>query len=219
MEELFAEAAALGITVCAAGGDAGSGNNEYDGGSHVNYPASSPHVLAVGGTTLIADPRTGTIHSETVWNTGGSQATGGGVSDLFDLPSWQAPADVPNRFGKGTKGRGVPDVAANADSNTGYQIRINGQVSFVGGTSPATPLWAALVCRLAEALERPLGLLQPRLYQGLRPGVVTPGFRDVVTGDNGAYAAAPGWDPNTGLGSPDGAALLHALRERTSPTP
>ncbi|MEV0642980.1 S53 family peptidase [Streptomyces sp. NPDC050619] len=217
MEDLFMEAAALGITVCAASGDAGSGNDEHDGGSHVNYPASSPHVLAVGGTTLIADPSTDTIHSETAWNTGAGRATGGGVSNLFDLPSWQAQAGVPNRFGTTKKGRGVPDVAANADGMTGYQIFMNGNTGFVGGTSPATPLWAALVCRLAQALGRPLGLLQPLIYQDLVPGNVTPGFRDVAAGDNGAYAAAPGWDPNTGLGSPDGTALLHALQERTLP--
>lgn len=214
MEDLFMEAAALGITVCAASGDAGSGNDEHDGGSHVNYPASSPHVLAVGGTTLIADPSTGTIHSETVWNAGTGRATGGGVSDLFDLPTWQAQAGAPNRFGKTEKGRGVPDVAANADGMTGYQIFMNGNISFVGGTSPATPLWAALVCRLSQALGRPLGLLQPLIYQDLAPGNVTAGFRDVIAGDNGSYGAAPGWDPNTGLGSPHGTALLHALRER-----
>jgi kumamolisin len=217
MEEVFREAAALGITVCAASGDSGSGNGVYDGGSHVNYPASSPHVLAVGGTTLIGDPGTGTIHSETVWNAGSGQATGGGVSNLFDLPDWQARANVPSRAGKTEKGRGVPDVAANADSRTGYQVFMNGRTAFVGGTSPATPLWAALVCRLAQKVGRPFGLLQPLIYQNLAPGKVTSGFRDIVAGDNGSYAAAPGWDPNTGLGSPDGTDLLNALREATVP--
>lgn len=217
MEDIFMEAAALGITVCAASGDAGSGNGVHDGGSHVNYPASSPHVLAVGGTTLIADPSTGTIQSETAWNSGASRATGGGVSVVFDLPSWQEQAGVPDRFGKGEKGRGVPDVAANADGMTGYQILLHGNTAFIGGTSPATPLWAALVCRMAQALGRRIGLLQPLIYRDLEPGKVTAGFRDVVDGDNGDYAAAPGWDPNTGLGSPDGTALLHALHERSGP--
>jgi kumamolisin len=216
MEDIFKEAAALGITVCAASGDSGSGNDVYDGGSHVNYPASSPHVLAVGGTTLIGDPGTGTIHSETVWNAGSDQVTGGGVSNLFDLPGWQAQAGVPSRFGKAEKGRGVPDVAANADSKTGYQVVVDGKTAFVGGTSPATPLWAALVCRLAQKVGRPFGLLQPLIYRDLAPGKVTAGFRDIVAGDNGSYAAAPGWDPNTGLGSPDGTALLNVLREATA---
>ncbi|HEX6451259.1 MAG TPA: S53 family peptidase [Trebonia sp.] len=215
MEEVFREAAALGITVCAASGDAGSGNAEHDGGSHVNYPASSPHVLAVGGTTLVGDPSTGTIHSETVWNAGSGQATGGGVSNLFSLPGWQAAADVPNRFGKAEKGRGVPDVAANADTRTGYQVLMNDKIAFVGGTSPATPLWAALVCRLAQRVGRPFGLLQPLIYTDLASGKAAAGFRDITAGDNGSYAAAPGWDPNTGLGSPDGAALLTVLRDAT----
>ncbi|MFI5735029.1 S8 family serine peptidase [Kribbella sp. NPDC051587] len=214
MEELLVDAAALGITMCAASGDAGSGNNQYDGGSHVNYPASSPHVLAVGGTSLAADPAAKVIHSETVWNAGSSQATGGGVSRLFGLPSWQTDAAVPHRFGTSEGGRGVPDVAANADANTAYEFRIDGKPAFIGGTSCAAPLWAALVCRLAQAIGRPLGLLQPLIYRELtREGVVA-GFRDVVAGDNGAYAARPGWDPTTGLGSPDGRRLLEVLRRR-----
>jgi kumamolisin len=213
LEDLFMDAAALGIAVCVASGDAGSGNAENDGGSHVNYPASSPHVLAVGGTTLIADPMTNTIHSETVWNTGSQQATGGGVSNIFELPAWQAQARVPTRYGTSQDGRGVPDVAANADAMTGYQVLLQGKMAVVGGTSAATPLWAALACRLAEALQRPLGLLSPAIYAGLVPGKVTAGFRDIQVGDNGAYSAVAGWDPDTGLGSPDGTALLTRLRE------
>ncbi|HEX3960184.1 MAG TPA: S53 family peptidase [Trebonia sp.] len=216
MEGAFREAAALGITVCAASGDSGSGNDEHDGGSHVNYPASSPHVLSIGGTTLIGDPGAGTITSETVWNGGSGRATGGGVSNLFDLPDWQAQADVPNRFGKAKRGRGVPDVAANADTDTGYQFLLNGKTGFVGGTSAATPLWAALVCRLAQGVGRPFGLLQPLIYPEQTTSQAAAGFRDVIAGDNGSYAAAPGWDPNTGLGSPDGAALLNRLREATA---
>ncbi len=214
MNDLFADAAALGITVCAASGDSGSNSGMRDGGSHVNYPASSPYVLACGGTTLIADPTTNTIHSETTWNTGADGATGGGVSGVFDLPPWQLAAGVPPRFGTREQGRGVPDVAANADGQTGYQILIHGEPGCIGGTSAATPLWAALICRLAQALDRPLGLLQPLIYQDLQAGAVTTGFRDVVKGDNGSYGARPGWDPNTGLGSPHGEHLLAALRER-----
>jgi kumamolisin len=214
MHALFEDAAALGITVCAASGDSGSASGMADGGPHVNYPASDPYVLACGGTTLIADPATGTIHAETTWNTGAASATGGGVSGVFDLPEWQATADVPTRSGSEETGRGVPDVAANADNNTGYRVLLGGNPICVGGTSAATPLWAALVCRLAQSLGRPLGLLQPLVYRDLQADSVTAGFRDVVLGDNGAYAARPGWDPNTGLGSPDGEALLTVLRER-----
>jgi kumamolisin len=185
----------------------------FDKGKNDPGFRSSSRVLAVGGTTFIADPATGTVHSETVWNDGSDSATGGGISNLFDLPPWQSQAEVPDRFGTRHKGRGVPDVAASADSMTGYQILINGKTACVGGTSAATPLWAALVCRLAQALGRPLGLLQPLVYRDLAPGKVTAGFRDIVAGDNGAYAANPGWDPNTGLGSPNGTALLNVLRE------
>ncbi|MYR57889.1 hypothetical protein GTY54_17175, partial [Streptomyces sp. SID625] len=175
LEDVFQDAAALGVTVCAAAGDAGSGDEENDGGAHVNHPASGPHVLAVGGTTLVADPDSGTIHSETVWNAGSARATGGGVSEVFALPAWQEHAGVPHRYGTEETGRGVPDGAADADGGTGYQILINGQTAFVGCTSPATPLWAALVCRLAEALGRPLGLLPPLLYQDVVPGRVSQG--------------------------------------------
>ncbi|GHB11182.1 kumamolisin [Streptomyces tendae] len=220
MDDLFAEAAALGVTVCAAIGNEGSSDGVYDGGSHVNFPASSPHVLACGGTTLVGSPDTGTIESETVWNTGADGATGGGVSRFFGLPEWQASVGVPARVGSDTPGRGVPDVAANADPATGYQILFNGQTGFIGGTSAATPLWAALVCRLAQGLGRPLGLLAPLLYEGpTGPDRVTEGFRDVVAGNNGAYASSPGWDPNTGLGAPDGTALLESLRRRLGSSP
>jgi len=219
MDDLFAEAAALGITVCAAIGNEGSSDGVYDGGSHVNFPASSPHVLACGGTTLVGDPGSGEIESETVWNTGADGATGGGVSKAFGLPAWQVSAGVPNRTGSDTPGRGVPDVAANADPATGYQILFNGQTGFIGGTSAATPLWAALVCRLAQGLGRPLGLLAPLLYEGPATDKVADGFRDVVAGNNGAYASSPGWDPNTGLGTPDGTALLESLRLRLGPPP
>jgi kumamolisin len=216
MNDIFAEAAALGITVVAASGNEGSGAGVYDGGSHTMFPASSPYVLACGGTTLIGDPATGRIESETAWNTGSGSATGGGVSKVFDLPTWQVEAGVPTRYGQGGAGRGVPDVAGNADPRTGYQVLIDGRLGFMGGTSATAPLWAALVCRLTEALGRPLGLLQPLVYHDLVPGKVTAGFRDVVAGDNGAYTARPGWDPNTGLGSPHGTALLTALREKVA---
>jgi kumamolisin len=106
----------------------------------------------------------------------------------------------------------VPDVAGDASPTTGYQVRVDGQDVVIGGTSAVAPLWAALVCRLSQALGRPLGLIQPALYTGATAGRTAPGFNDITAGDNGAYAAAPGWDPCTGLGSPDGTALLAALR-------
>ncbi len=109
-------------------------------------------------------------------------------------------------------GRGVPDVAGNADPTTGYQIYSGGQAQVVGGTSAVAPLWAALISRLAQATGQRYGLLQPTLYAGVTPGTDAPGFRDITSGNNGAYAAGPGWDACTGLGSPDGTALLKRLQ-------
>ena len=143
LDAAIADGAALGVTVTAAAGDNGSGDGVSDGQPHVDFPASSPHALACGGTTLQADPATGVISSETVWNDGSQGgATGGGVSDVFALPAWQASAGVPDNPSGGT-GRGVPDVAGNADPATGYQVLVDGQQTVIGGTSAVAPLWAA----------------------------------------------------------------------------
>ena len=221
MNAAMSDAAALGITVCAAAGDNGSSDGVNDGQVHVDFPASSPYALGCGGTKLVADPATGTVSSEVVWNELASNegATGGGVSDQFPLPSWQANAGVPARAsaqsaaaGSDTSGRGVPDVAGNADPATGYQIYSGGKAQVVGGTSAVAPLWAALVSRLAEATGQRFGLIQTLLYAGVTPGAAVPGFRDITSGNNGAYTAGPGWDACSGLGSPDGTALLTWLQ-------
>jgi len=210
LDQALADAAALGVTVCVASGDNGSTDGVSDGANHADFPASSPHALACGGTRLAADAATGTITSETVWNDSPSGgATGGGISDVFPLPSWQANAGVPAPGG--TARRGIPDVAGNADPQTGYQVLVDGQREVVGGTSAVAPLWAALVCRLAQARGVKFGLIQPSLYAGVRPGSDVPGFRDITVGNNGAYAAGPGWDPCSGLGTPEGSALLARL--------
>ncbi|RMI27789.1 peptidase S53 [Nocardia stercoris] len=209
LDQAFADAAALGVSVCVASGDHGSGDAQPDGGRHADFPASSPHALACGGTRLLGSPPQ--ITAETVWNNPGGGATGGGISSVFPMPDYQATAGVPARADGGT-GRGVPDVAGNADPETGYQVLIDGQRRVVGGTSAVAPLWAALIARLAQATGRPLGLVHPHLYRGIRPGVAQPGFRDITSGDNGAYHATAGWDPCTGLGTPDGTALLRTLR-------
>ncbi len=210
LDQAIADAVALGVTVTSAAGDDGSADRTTDGKVHVDFPASSPHALACGGTRLDADATSGAVVSETVWNNGtGNGATGGGVSDVFSLPSWQRDSGVP-ATGSGT-GRGVPDVAAVADPQTGYQVRVDGSDLVIGGTSAVAPLWAALVTRLAQHTGRRLGLLQPVLYGGARAGAAAPGFRDITEGDNGAYPAGPGWDACTGLGVPDGTALLTVL--------
>jgi kumamolisin len=206
MDAAFADAATLGATVTAAAGDNGSSDGASSG-VHADFPASSPHVLACGGTTLEADRTTGAISSETVWNSGASGgATGGGVSGAFPLPSWQSGVGVP------AAGRGVPDVSAVADPATGYQVLVDGTSTVYGGTSAVAPLWAALIARLAQATGTRFGLLNTQLYQGVSAGAPATGFRDIVQGSNGAYSAGPGWDPCTGLGSPDGTALLTRLQ-------
>ena len=211
LDEAIADGAALGVTVTVAAGDNGSSDGVSDGTPHTDFPASSPHALACGGTSLQADPSTGVISSETVWNDGpGGGATGGGVSVNFALPAWQATAGVP-ASPDGGAGRGAPDVAGNADPATGYQVLIDGQQTVIGGTSAVAPLWAALVARFAQSLGQSFGLLQQALYAGVEPGQPVPGLRDITAGDNGAYAAGPGWDACTGLGVPDGAALLASL--------
>jgi kumamolisin len=233
MDAAMADAAALGITVCVASGDNGSSDGVSGGGVHVDFPASSPHALACGGTKLLADPSTGVISSEVVWNETASNegAGGGGVSDEFALPSWQATAGVPaqaSATGTGSThhrkhsesddatssaagGRGVPDVAGNADPTTGYSVYADGKAQVVGGTSAVAPLWAALIARLAQASGKRFGLIQPLLYTDVSPGVDAAGFQDITSGNNGAYSAGPGWDPCSGLGSPDGTALLKIL--------
>jgi kumamolisin len=213
LDEAIQDGAALGVTVSVAAGDNGSSDGQPGTASHVDFPASSPHALACGGTSLQGNPATGAITSETVWNDGGGQgATGGGVSDVFPVPSWQATAGVPVRAGStASTGRGVPDVAGNADPATGYQVLVDGSAVVVGGTSAVAPLWSALVCRLAQAAGKTFGLIQPLIYAGVTAGATPPGFRDITSGNNGAYAAGPGWDACTGLGAPDGTTLLSRL--------
>jgi kumamolisin len=210
LDQALSDAAALGITVTVASGDHGSGDDVTDSKNHCDYPASSPYALGCGGTRLEADTSTGAISSETVWNDSPSGgATGGGVSDVYSVPSWQANAGVP--VASGTGGRGVPDVAGNADPQTGYQVLVDSKQAVYGGTSAVAPLWAGLVARLAEATGHKFGLMQPFLYRGVTPGTDIPGFNDITSGNNGAYSAGPGWDACTGLGSPSATALLARL--------
>ncbi len=203
----FADAATLGVTVTVAAGDNGSSDGVTDGLAHVDFPASSPHVLGCGGTALTASGTT--ITSETTWNDGSSGgATGGGISDVFALPTFQQNAGVPPSVNPGGRiGRGVPDVSGDASPETGYQIYVDGQSAVFGGTSAVAPLWAALVALLNQALSKPVGFLNTSLYTAQ----VEAALHDITTGNNGAYSAGVGWDACTGLGSPDGAKLLSVL--------
>ena len=208
-DQAFQAAAALGITVCIAAGDNGSSDGVSDGQSHVDFPASSPNALACGGTRLNASATA--IDSEVVWNEPNDGATGGGVSDQFPLPSYQENAGVPPSANSNKNvGRGVPDVAGDADPATGYSVRIDGQDTVIGGTSAVAPLYAGLVALLNQSLGKPVGFLNPIIYGfSSQSGV----FRDITSGNNGAYSAGPGWDACTGLGVADGTKLLQALSQ------
>jgi kumamolisin len=208
MDEAFQAAAAMGVSICVAAGDDGSTDGVNDGLNHVDFPASSPNVLACGGTRLIGSGTA--ITSETVWNDLADQegATGGGVSDVFPLPSYQSGAGVPPSANPNHNvGRGVPDVAGDADPTTGYVTLVDGQSGVTGGTSAVAPLWAGLIALINQSMGRPVGFLNPPLYQGNEAA----DFNDVTSGNNGAYSAAPGWDACTGLGSPKGLEIEQSL--------
>ena len=207
LDQAFQDAAALGVTVCAAAGDGGSSDGVSDGLAHADYPASSQYVIGCGGTRLSASG--GKITGEVTWDdlpSGG--ATGGGVSDVFPLPTWQTGAGVPPSANPGGRiGRGVPDVSGDADPQTGFGILVDGTQVTVGGTSAVAPLLTGLFALVNQSIGKPAGYVNPLLYARGSASA----FRDVVAGTNGAYDAGPGWDACTGWGSPDGAKLLAVL--------
>lgn len=205
LDQAFQEAAAVGVTVCCAAGDSGSSDGVADGQPHVDFPASSPFALGCGGTRLSSSGTA--ITSEAVWNDPGDGATGGGVSRQFALPSWQANAAVPSSPKAGFKGRGVPDVAGDASPASGYSVLVDGLSTTLGGTSAVAPLWAALCALINQRKGKPVGYLNPVLYRLMGQGA----FHEITQGNNGAYSAGPGWNPCTGLGTPNGTQLMNAL--------
>jgi kumamolisin len=205
------DAATMGVTVLAASGDSGSTDGSADNSPTVDFPASCPYVVGCGGTRLTLS---GTkISSEVVWNdlSSGEGATGGGVSGFFALPTYQQSAGVP-KSPSGFVGRGVPDVAGDADPETGYNVVVDGSATVIGGTSAVAPLWAGLLARINQSLGKSVGYVNPLLYAA--KGQAT--FHDITSGNNGTYSAGPGWDACTGLGSPDGATLLVSLGDTPS---
>lgn len=218
-------AALLGITVCTAAGDDGAADERgdaWDGKPHVDFPSASPWILACGGTSLKASG--GKITSETVWNQHSEDpqghsfgATGGGISQFFPVPAYQQGLTLPTPAGGGGKpGRGVPDVAADADPNTGYDVLVDGQfIQGFGGTSAAAPLWAGLIALINQSLGARAGFVNTLFYSRARAAGA---FHDITQGDNKVgpsgvgYAATTGWDACTGLGTPDGQKILAALK-------
>lgn len=226
INDTLKSAALLGVTICVAAGDDGSSDGVTDGHAHVDFPSSSPYVLAVGGTTLKRSA-SGTI-TETAWKDGdglrndNGGSTGGGVSTQFARPDWQT-VNVSSVNPGSIEGRIVPDVAADASANTGYWTVVDGQGGVAGGTSASTPLWAALIARLNASLGTPVGYLSPLLYQAGADGKALGSSvcRDITSGNNstasiGGYDAGQGYDAVTGWGVPIGASLLNGLKAAVS---
>jgi len=205
MDDAFQAAASMGITVCVASGDNGSTDGVSDSKDHVDFPASSPYVLACGGTSLLANQKA--ITKEVVWNRGANGASGGGISSFFPTPGWQKGMKATHLGGTSIDltNRGVPDVAGDADPETGYIVRVDGIDTVIGGTSAVAPLWAGLIARINQTNGTPVGYVNPMLYG--RPQAL----RDIVSGSNGDFEAAMGWDACTGLGTPNGAELRAAI--------
>jgi kumamolisin len=208
-DSAFREAALLGVTVCVAAGDNGSTDGVEDGREHVDFPASNPFVIACGGTRLEAS--NGTVTEEVVWERNG--ATGGGISVSFTPPpSYQDSANLDPPANPGQEpGRGVPDVAGDAAPDTGYQVRVDGEDTVIGGTSAVAPLWAGLVARLNQSLRPSIGHSVGFLNATLYDAHARDGFSDITQGNNGEFHAHEGWDACTGLGRPIGTKLLEAL--------
>jgi hypothetical protein len=221
---LFAQATAQGQTVVAAAGDAGSSDcydppvdNNRD--LSVDDPADQPEVTGVGGTSLSGPVSTSS--SETVWNEGGG-AGGGGISKDFAAPSWQQIPDAHNSFTKDTCGaskteqcREVPDVSASSDPAHGDIVFFNGEWQRIGGTSAASPLWAALTAVANQGCAASAGFLNARLYAA--GAGTSPPFNDITVGNNDlfdpsspspSYPATSGYDLASGWGSPKGLQLL-----------
>lgn len=215
------------VTYLASTGDSGSSNVGLDLVTFypfptVIYPASSPNVTAVGGTSLYADT-SGNYQSETVWNEGDQGgATGGGVSQQFGEPLYQAFV-LPRAAQKLlNRHRGIPDLAINADPYTAVLVYVgflpadqNG-FYFIGGTSEGSPLWAGIIADTNQLAGHPMGFLNFKLYALGGSGELYDVFHDITSGNNGlngvpGYNATTGWDPTTGWGTPKLGDLLEAL--------
>ena len=207
------------VTVVASSGDTGAISDQGPP-KQVSMPASDPLVLAAGGTILDAASPAGTFLGEMAWNEG-TEASGGGYSSLFPRPSYQ------NGLARIGATRGVPDVAANADSNTAMALDISGGGLLpASGTSAATPLWAGVIALADQQAGQHLGFVNPAIYAIARSPAYHQAFHDVVTGDNSVlwptgvftgYTAGPGWDPVTGWGSPDAQYLVPLLAHTARP--
>ena len=233
-QAVFSEARAKGITLLASSGDSGAAvlicsGGFYTEGKGVNLPAADPLVTSVGGTTLNATVGSGKYVAETTWNedNAGDGTTGGGISSVFPVPSYQ----------KGIvslTGRGVPDVAFDADPLTGVPVVFSEEgstfITSVGGTSVGSPAWAGVVALANQYAGGRLGFLNNALYKLSSSKLYASGFHDITTGNNSVtvtefnpqtgqpiavlipgYYAGVGWDAVTGLGTPKVRSLVSLL--------
>lgn len=213
MNQEFKKAVAQGKRIYAAAGDDGAMDGSPSKTYQVDFPASSIWVTGLGGTSLIGNPATGTITSETIWNRGRG-AGGGGISEQFPVPDYQKGLKLPkNANGRGP-GRGVPDWAFNSDPGTGYRMRAGGEDQITGGTSAAAPLAAGLDALVTEAL-RGSGKQMPTPFNNYIYGLALTNpsvYNDITKGDNKGYPAGVGWDAASGLGSVNGTEFLKAIQ-------
>jgi kumamolisin len=213
MTSALQDAATLGLSVFVAAGDNLATDGVSDGKAHVDFPASSPWAIGCGGTFITV--KGNKVSRETVWNRGTS-GTGGGISDVYPVPTFQLNAHLPVSYNGGRKGRGVPDVACVADPNSGYIIVVSGQREVVGGTSAVAPFWAGLTALANQKGGKPAGFFLPFLYDNAKL------LRDITSGNNKptgspiGYSSGSGWDACTGLGVPNGQAIINALSANKS---
>ncbi len=211
IDATLADAVRLGVTVVAAAGDDLATERRSDGQAHVDYPASSPYVLACGGTEIALNAAGTAIAGEVVWKAA-PRGTGGGISDFYAVPSYQKTVALPPSLKDGAARRGLPDVAAAASETNGYRVVLNGQEIVTGGTSAAAPLWAAFIALLNAQRGEALGFVNPLLYANPQ------WLRAIVSGDNKMFGIgfsagpAPGWNACAGLGVPIGASIVAGLR-------
>jgi kumamolisin len=215
LDEKFKEAAALGITIFCCTGDWGTSAvnvatyEPLDNRAHVYFPASSPWVTACGGTIITDTKPYGSNFTEKTWND--SAATGGGISDYFDLPYWQSGYPIPKSAnGDGRVGRGIPDISANASFYSPYPFFIYQQLDYIGGTSMVAPLYAGFIALCNAQLKRRVGFLNPLLYSDKAKDAI----REIADDGNNLlsialdgtpfYSSAPVWNACTGLGVLDG---------------
>ena len=226
MHSILLGAAAHHVTVIAGSGDNG-GFSDADFGDtavkEVSLPASDPLVLAAGGTTLNGNLSAGFYIGETVWNGQAglvltSGASGGGFSHLYARPAYQDGVQGTSTM------RGVPDVAGEADQESGWTFVINGGserwIMPASGTSASASLWGGLMALADQYAHHDLGFVNPAIYRIARSSRYHQAFHDITTGSNivntppvgmGGYQAGPGWDPATGWGSPDAQVLVPLL--------